>query len=180
MVSLFKYLLIILLIAPVWIEKRTYNHKSIPKVYGPANKVGALYVENGVSIHLVNFVRQGSWVNISGTAGLYTRFLWEENGKIEVFNTQNVEGLFLDVDMSVFSGTCNLSSTDGLWFLTGDGIEDQTMKFRGSFENINKALENVQYNAPTQDPTNKAITGCLSIKIDKYENQPPTIIMENQ
>lgn len=175
-----KYLLVLLLLCPVWVEKRTANNKVTPRTYGPVNKFGAIYAENGTSINLVDFTKQGSWINIRSASGLDTNFLWGDNGKIEIYNIQNIEGLYLQVDLSVFSGTCSLSSTNGLWFVAGDGTEDQTMTFRGNLESINLALENVQYNSITQDPTNKNITGCLFINVDKYDNQPPTIIMESQ
>lgn len=171
---IFKYLLVLLLVLPVWVEKRTYNTKVTPKVYGPAYKIGAIYVENGKSINLVDFTRKGSWINIRSPFGFETNFLWGDNGTIEIMSPPDK---FVQVKANVFAGLFSLSSIDGLTFSVGDGIEDVSMEFSGRVDNVNAALQQIAYIPPTQDPSQKTITGCLAIDVDEYnhENQAPVL-----
>ncbi|MCP5303552.1 MAG: tandem-95 repeat protein [Pseudomonadales bacterium] len=59
-------------------------------------------------------------------------------------------GAALVVTLSVANGTVTLSGTAGLTFATGDGTADTSMSFSGTVENINAALDGLQYN-PTPD-----------------------------
>ncbi len=63
-------------------------------------------------------------------------------------------------------GTLTLGSanTDGLNFVRGDGENDRRMVFRATLEDINKALNNLVYNADT--PGNDAI----EITVDDRDN----------
>ena len=56
----------------------------------------------------------------------------------------------LVVTVSVNNGTVTLSGTTGLTFTAGDGTADATMTFSGIVENINAALDGLQYD-PTAD-----------------------------
>ncbi len=74
------------------------------------------------------------------------------------FNTANSNlisitddaGDTLVVTLSVNNGTATLSGTSGLTFTTGDGTADATMTFSGTVEDINTALDGLQYD-PTTD-----------------------------
>jgi hypothetical protein len=54
-------------------------------------------------------------------------------------------GETLVVTLSVNNGTVTLSGTTGLTFTAGDGTGDATMTFSGTVENINAALDGLQY-----------------------------------
>ncbi len=56
----------------------------------------------------------------------------------------------LVVTVAVNNGTVTLSGTTGLTFTAGDGTADATMTFSGTVENINAALDGLQYD-PTAD-----------------------------
>jgi VCBS repeat-containing protein len=56
----------------------------------------------------------------------------------------------VEVTVSVTNGTVTLSGTTGLTFISGDGITDTTMTFRGTVTDINTALNGLSYN-PTAD-----------------------------
>ncbi len=58
-------------------------------------------------------------------------------------------GETLVVTLSVNNGTVTLSGTTGLTFTTGDGTADATMTFSGTVENINAALDGLQYGPTT-------------------------------
>ncbi len=74
------------------------------------------------------------------------------------FNTANSNlisiaddaGETLVVTVAVNNGTVTLSGTTGLTFTVGDGTADATMTFSGTVENINAALNGLQYD-PTAD-----------------------------
>jgi hypothetical protein len=169
-----KYLLLLLLVLPVWVEKRTVNNKATPKTYGPANRIGALYVEDGKSINVVDLMRKGSWVNIRTASGLNSNLYWGDNGSIEIMGDSSLN---LNVKVNVFAGSFSLSSIDSLLFKSGDGTEDISMEFEGRIDKVNAALNNIQYIPPSQDPTLKTIAGCLAIDVDiaDHENQTPVI-----
>ena len=59
-------------------------------------------------------------------------------------------GETLVVTVAVNNGTVTLSGTTGLTFTTGDGTADATMTFSGTVEDINTALDGLQYD-PTAD-----------------------------
>ncbi|GKS64187.1 hypothetical protein YTPLAS72_14910 [Nitrospira sp.] len=54
-------------------------------------------------------------------------------------------GELLVVTVAVNNGTVTLSGTTGLTFTTGDGTADATMTFSGTVEDINAALDGLQY-----------------------------------
>ena len=59
-------------------------------------------------------------------------------------------GDVLTVTLSVANGTITLSQTTGLAFTAGDGLEDGTVSFTGTIEDVNAALDGLQY-TPGQD-----------------------------
>ena len=72
-------------------------------------------------------------------------------------------GATLVVTLSVANGTVTLSGTAGLTFATGDGTADTSMSFSGTVENINAALDGLQYN-PTTD-----YSGSDTLTITSYD-----------
>ncbi len=87
------------------------------------------------------------------------------------FNTTNSNlisiaddaGDTLVVTVSVNNGTVTLSGTTGLTFTAGDGTADATMTFSGTVEDINAALDGLQYD-PTTD-----YSGSDTLTITSYD-----------
>ena len=57
----------------------------------------------------------------------------------------------LQVNLAVDNGTLTLAHTDGLAFLSGDGVNDSSMTFLGSQTDINAALDGLQFMPATVD-----------------------------
>ncbi len=57
----------------------------------------------------------------------------------------------LQVNLAVDSGTLTLAHSDGLAFLSGDGVNESTMSFLGSADDINAALDGLEYMPATAD-----------------------------
>ena len=57
----------------------------------------------------------------------------------------------LQVNLAVDNGTLTLAHTDGLAFLSGDGVNDSSMTFLGSQTDVNAALDGLQFMPATVD-----------------------------
>ncbi len=84
---------------------------------------------------------------------------------ISIFDSDAGNGT-LQVTIGVTNGTLTLGTTGGLNFTTGDGTADATMTFTGTLDNINAALQGLQY----QPTTNANGTDTLSISVSDLGN----------
>jgi hypothetical protein len=109
----------------------------------------------------------------------------------------DANGAPLLVTLTADHGTLSLSGKHGLTFVTGDGVNDQIVSFIGSIDNINAALEGLQfqpvnnYDGPAgvqvyvNDLGNTGAGGrqtaasSIQVKVTAV-NDPPTIDMHNQ
>lgn len=72
------------------------------------------------------------------------------------------------VTLSVSSGGLTLASTTGLTFASGDGTNDASMEFSGSFANVNAALDGMTF----VPPSNYSGTATITIETSDGENDP--------
>ncbi len=77
------------------------------------------------------------------------------NGNQISISDQDPVGSNQEVTLTVTNGTLTLSGTTGLTFVTGDGITDSTMTFRGTVSDINTALNGLIY-TPTSNYSGSA------------------------
>ncbi|MHC5112707.1 MAG: Ig-like domain-containing protein, partial [Planctomycetota bacterium] len=92
------------------------------------------------------------------------------------FNIQDSSGSTLNVEITAQS-TVTLASTAGLTFLEGDGVNDETLIFEGSADDINNALNGMVYN-PTAD---NDVVGGIDIIVSNGSTQSSeslTVIIE--
>lgn len=71
-----------------------------------------------------------------------------DNGNEISISDLDAAGNEVEVTLSVGNGHFTLSGTVGLFFSTGDGIEDPTMAFTGTINDINDALNGLSFEPP--------------------------------
>lgn len=81
-----------------------------------------------------------------------------------LISISNDAGEITTVELTVSQGRLTLSQTTGLSFTSGNGTNDATMSFSGTIENVNLALDGLQY-TPNQD-----FTGSDSLTINGSES----------
>ena len=69
------------------------------------------------------------------------------NNRISIADPDAGAGL-VQLTASVTSGTLTLNGTTGLTFITGDGVADAALQFRGTLANVNAALNGLRYTPP--------------------------------
>ncbi|MFO0948009.1 MAG: hypothetical protein U1D30_19155 [Planctomycetota bacterium] len=100
----------------------------------------------------------------------------------------------LEVTLWVTHGTFSLADLEGLEFLAGDGINDQSMRFFGTLPNINQALANVAYKGNTGFAGSDALhidvddltgwstgtsdSAVVALSVQKTESQGPDIVFK--